>query len=133
MTRVSRGITLNKIGFGTPKHCSSPWKNKKMGVFWGSISSIPSFGQVWGEKWEFVALLFYFRSTAALLRPLFLHHLVFFKCEPAKKTRPQNHDSKRNNNIFSNYIDPRKCIKKMVNFSMFLTFDPKSWAMGKHD
>ena len=66
MTRVSAGITPNNIGSDTPKHCSSPWKNKKMGVFWGSISFIPIFGQVWGKKWEFVALLFFFRATTAL-------------------------------------------------------------------
>ena len=79
------------------------------------------------------SFVFFSSDYGPLAVIFFLHRLVFFKCEPAKKTRPQNHDSRRNNDFFSNYIDPRKCTEKRVTFFKFLNFDPKSWAMGMHD
>ena len=60
LTMVAPGRRSNNNGFDTPRHCSLPWKNKKIGVFWGYISFTPTFGQFWSKKWEFVALLVFF-------------------------------------------------------------------------
>ena len=63
----------------------------------------------------------------------FLHHKALFKWEPAKKTRPQNHDFYRSYNFFSIFNNLQKCTKNRVTFFTFLTFDLKPRAKGDHD
>ena len=79
------------------------------------------------------SFVFFRGNYSPLAAIFFLHHQVFFKCEPAKKTRPQNYDYKRGYYFFSIYIDLQKCTKKRVTFFTCLTFDPKPRAKGEHD
>ena len=68
----------NKNGFDTPRHCSLPLKNEIIGTFWGYISFTPTFGQFCGKKWEFVALLFFFRSNYSPLVAIFFSIIKYF-------------------------------------------------------